>query len=112
MEEYLNEVNAEKKYDVLLAIRPSGLTKDLRQKKHGDNIYIIELTYSEHSSYEELKRFVQYLKPKRVISTLPNSMPIPTEWYQYKSLHQGKRSYQPTMSSYLTKSTIRKNSKR
>lgn len=105
---YFAEVNREKVYDVVLAFRPSGLIRDFRQKRHTDNLYIMEVAYSEHSSYEELKRFVQYLKPRRVISTLPKSPEVPTDWYQYKSLHQGKRSYQPTMSSYFTKCPTKK----
>lgn len=101
----MREVKSEREYDILLAFRPSGLTKDMRQRKYGDNIHVLEVVYSEHSSYDELKRFVQYLKPKRVISTLPKSMAVPTEWYQYIRLHQTKRSYQPTMSSFFLKNS-------
>ncbi|XP_053686797.1 DNA cross-link repair 1A protein-like [Sabethes cyaneus] len=75
-------------YDSVIAIRPSGWEKNSRPQLRG-KINIIGVEYSEHSSYDELKRFVRFLRPKEVISTVPygnsnlNRTPqVPISWYQ------------------------------
>ena len=63
-------------YSAVLAIRPTGwafkknqlLTKIKPIRYY--NIHIYDLPYSEHSSYEELRRFVKFTKPEIVIPTV------------------------------------------
>ncbi|XP_005387865.1 PREDICTED: DNA cross-link repair 1A protein [Chinchilla lanigera] len=65
------------KYDQILAFRPTGWTHsnkltciaDVTPKTKG-NISIYGIPYSEHSSYLEMKRFVQWLKPQKIIPTV------------------------------------------
>uniref|UniRef100_A0A6P4E6T9 DNA cross-link repair 1A protein n=1 Tax=Drosophila rhopaloa TaxID=1041015 RepID=A0A6P4E6T9_DRORH len=97
----------EDQYDMLLGIRPSGWEKNSKPS-YGKRISTIGIEYSEHSSYKELERFVRFLKPKRVISTVPVGRDlfvtgdVPTQWYKY----EGRASmlstgYQPSISSFL-----------
>ncbi|CAB1434499.1 unnamed protein product [Pleuronectes platessa] len=66
-------------YDQLLAFKPTGWTfsqkvesvEDIRPQIDG-NISIYGIPYSEHSSFLELKRFVQWLKPLKIIPTVNN----------------------------------------
>ncbi|XP_067225592.1 DNA cross-link repair 1A protein [Chanodichthys erythropterus] len=65
-----------KKYDQLVAFKPTGWTfnqtvrvEDIQPQTQG-NISIYGIPYSEHSSFLELKRFVQWLQPKRIIPTV------------------------------------------
>ncbi|XP_017114669.1 DNA cross-link repair 1A protein [Drosophila elegans] len=103
--EYLSQF--EDQYDMLLGIRPSGWEKNSKPS-YGKRISTIGIEYSEHSSYKELERFVRFLKPKRVLSTVPVGRDlfvtgdVPTEWYKY----EGRSSmlstgYQPSISSFL-----------
>ncbi|XP_017044250.1 DNA cross-link repair protein SNM1 [Drosophila ficusphila] len=100
-------ITFEDQYDMLLGIRPSGWEKNSKPS-YGKRISTIGIEYSEHSSYKELERFVRFLKPKRVISTVPVCRDlfvtgkVPTQWYKYK----GRASllstgYQPSISSFL-----------
>ncbi|XP_051055691.1 DNA cross-link repair 1A protein isoform X2 [Phodopus roborovskii] len=65
------------KYNQILAFRPTGWTHsnsitsiaDITPQKKG-NISIYGIPYSEHSSYLEMKRFVQWLKPQKIIPTV------------------------------------------
>lgn len=65
------------KYDQILAFRPTGWTHsnkltclaDVTPQTKG-NISIYGIPYSEHSSYLEMKRFVQWLKPEKIIPTV------------------------------------------
>ncbi|XP_057593354.1 DNA cross-link repair 1A protein isoform X2 [Hippopotamus amphibius kiboko] len=65
------------KYDQILAFRPTGWTHsnkltsmaDITPQRRG-NISIYGIPYSEHSSYLEMKRFVQWLKPQKIIPTV------------------------------------------
>ncbi|KAL4613008.1 DNA cross-link repair 1A protein-like [Arapaima gigas] len=64
-------------YDQVLAFKPTGWTfssqfagvEDIRPEVQ-DNIAIYGIPYSEHSSYLEMKRFVQWLKPDKIIPTV------------------------------------------
>ncbi|KAJ3607320.1 hypothetical protein NHX12_024372 [Muraenolepis orangiensis] len=64
-------------YDRLVAFKPTGWTfsqkmdslDDIRPQVSGD-ITIYGVPYSEHSSFLEMKRFVQWLRPLKVIPTV------------------------------------------
>ncbi|XP_038136498.1 DNA cross-link repair 1A protein [Cyprinodon tularosa] len=64
-------------YDRLIAFKPTGWTfseqvesvEDIQPQISG-NISIYGIPYSEHSSFLELKRFVQWLKPLKIIPTV------------------------------------------
>ncbi|KMZ01645.1 DNA cross-link repair protein SNM1 [Drosophila simulans] len=97
----------EDQYDMLLGIRPSGWEKNSKPS-YGKRISTIGIEYSEHSSYKELERFVRFLKPKRVISTVPVGRDlfvtgeVPIRWYKY----EGRASmlstgFQPSISTFL-----------
>lgn len=65
------------KYDEILAFRPTGWTHSDKLTTMADvipqtkgNISIYGIPYSEHSSYLEMKRFVQWLKPQKIIPTV------------------------------------------
>ncbi|XP_037815446.1 DNA cross-link repair 1 protein [Lucilia sericata] len=95
----------EEQYDILLAIRPSGWEKDTKPR-YSKKINIVGIEYSEHSSYAEMQRFVKFLKPENVISTVPTgkdlmkTAKIPLNWYKYEQL-KIYRSYQPTIDSIM-----------
>lgn len=65
------------KYDKLVAFKPTGWTfsqqvesvEDIEPQVNG-NISIYGIPYSEHSSFLELKRFVQWLRPLKIIPTV------------------------------------------
>ncbi|XP_004680481.1 PREDICTED: DNA cross-link repair 1A protein [Condylura cristata] len=66
-----------RKYDQILAFRPTGWTHSNKFTSVSDiipqtkgNISIYGIPYSEHSSYKEMKRFVQWLKPQKIIPTV------------------------------------------
>ncbi|EDV98639.1 GH22402 [Drosophila grimshawi] len=100
----------ESQFDMLLGIRPSGWEKNSKPS-YGKRISVIGVEYSEHSSYKELERFVRFLKPTNVISTVPVqprdlcvTATVPTKWYKYNG-HGGmiSTSYQPSISTFLEK---------
>ncbi|XP_019358396.1 PREDICTED: DNA cross-link repair 1A protein isoform X2 [Gavialis gangeticus] len=64
-------------FDQILAFKPTGWTYsdschslvEIRPQIRG-RIVIYGIPYSEHSSYTEMKRFVQWLKPQKIIPTV------------------------------------------
>ncbi|XP_051968508.1 DNA cross-link repair 1A protein-like [Xyrauchen texanus] len=65
-----------RKYDQIVAFKPTGWTfnqtvnvEDIQPQTQG-NISIYGIPYSEHSSYLEMKRFVQWLQPRKIIPTV------------------------------------------
>lgn len=94
-------------FTALLALVPSGWKRSNKPSISG-NLAIYEIEYSEHSSYNELKRFVQFINPNQVISTVPYSTKsektplIPDYWYGRKRIRPG-RSYQPQINSIFVK---------
>ncbi|MBN3277848.1 DCR1A protein, partial [Polyodon spathula] len=65
------------KYDQIVAFKPtgwvySGLSESvasIRPRVRG-NVTVYDVPYSEHSGYLEMKRFVQWLKPEKIIPTV------------------------------------------
>ena len=96
-------------YDLVFAIRPSGWEKDARPQYRG-KINIVGIEYSEHSSYDEMKRFVRFLKPQKVLSTVPcgrnlmKTSNVPLSWYKYDK-PKSSSNYQPTITAYLGQKT-------
>ncbi|XP_069467965.1 DNA cross-link repair 1A protein [Ambystoma mexicanum] len=65
------------RYDRVLAFKPTGWTYSERCDSVADikptvrgKITLYGIPYSEHSSYLEMKRFVQWLKPHKIIPTV------------------------------------------
>lgn len=90
-------------FDAFLAIRPSGHETGQRKPYYRGRISMLPMQYSEHSSYHELERFIKYLQPKQVISTVPfsaksleNVPRIPLEWLK-KEVKPKRTPFQPTM---------------
>ena len=88
---YLREYLAHysERYDNLLAVRPSGWEINNKKPILVGPIAIHGVEYSEHSSLNEMKRFVGFLRPNRVQSTVPYSHrgvyktpQVPVEWYK------------------------------
>lgn len=102
----------EQDYDVVLGIRPSGWEKDTKPRLSG-KINLIGIEYSEHSSYNEMQRFVKFLKPQKVISTVPKgkdpmiTADVPENWYKYDKL-KPQGNYQPSIDSFMAKTPLRK----
>ncbi|XP_069011648.1 DNA cross-link repair 1A protein isoform X2 [Embiotoca jacksoni] len=68
-----------RQYDQLVAFKPTGWTFSQQVESMADiqphvsgNISIYGIPYSEHSSFLELKRFVQWLQPLKIIPTVNN----------------------------------------
>lgn len=59
-------------YNQIIAFRPTGWTFHQSQKPNfiTSNIVSIPIAYSEHSSYDELKYFVQNLDVDQIIPTV------------------------------------------
>ncbi|NXM86375.1 DCR1A protein, partial [Oenanthe oenanthe] len=75
LQDHLNKFS--ENFDQILAFKPTGWTysdsclslEDIKPQTRG-KITIYGIPYSEHSSYLEMKRFVQWLKPKKIIPTV------------------------------------------
>uniref|UniRef100_A0A8C3NPP3 DNA cross-link repair 1A protein n=1 Tax=Cyanoderma ruficeps TaxID=181631 RepID=A0A8C3NPP3_9PASS len=75
LHDHLNKFS--ENFDQILAFKPTGWTysdschslEDIKPQTRG-KITIYGIPYSEHSSYLEMKRFVQWLKPQKIIPTV------------------------------------------
>lgn len=99
-------------FSKILAIRPSGWEKQRSKPNFANKISILGVQYSEHSSYNELERFVRFLQPNEVISTVPfsgknlNRTPkIPDAWLNQK-LEPKSKSYQRNIKDFMVKEVI------
>nr|XP_040032477.1 DNA cross-link repair 1A protein isoform X1 [Gasterosteus aculeatus aculeatus] len=77
LQDYLARFSA--RYDQLVAFKPTGWTFSQQVESVGDiqpqisgSISIYGIPYSEHSSFLEMKRFVQWLRPLKIIPTVNN----------------------------------------
>ncbi|EOA33487.1 hypothetical protein CARUB_v10019664mg [Capsella rubella] len=70
----MNEIMVEKGYDKVVGFVPTGWTYEVKRNKFAvrikDSMEIHLVPYSEHSNYEELREYIKFLKPKRVIPTV------------------------------------------
>uniref|UniRef100_A0A182MBG0 DNA cross-link repair 1A protein n=1 Tax=Anopheles culicifacies TaxID=139723 RepID=A0A182MBG0_9DIPT len=103
--EYMNQFPDQ--YESVIAIRPSGWEKNSKPQYRG-RINIVGIEYSEHSSFDELKRFVQFIRPREVISTVPygnsnqNRTPtVPASWYQ-GDMRPQRKALQLSITSFIT----------
>ncbi|KAJ8317270.1 hypothetical protein KUTeg_005174 [Tegillarca granosa] len=70
-------------YTSILALEPTGWTfnnkllslEQIKPKFKREEITVYGVPYSEHSSFLELKRFVQFLKPDKILPTVNNGNP-------------------------------------
>lgn len=70
----IGEIMSEKGYSKVVGFVPTGWTYEVKRNKFSvrtkDSFEIHLVPYSEHSNYDELREYVKYLKPKRVIPTV------------------------------------------
>nr|CBN81447.1 DNA cross-link repair 1A protein [Dicentrarchus labrax] len=84
-----------RQYDQLVAFKPTGWTfsqqvesvEDIQPQISG-NISIYGIPYSEHSSFLEMKRFVQWLQPLKIIPTVNNG-----SWASRKAMERFFREW-------------------
>ncbi|KAM6442906.1 DNA cross-link repair 1A protein isoform 7-T8 [Liasis olivaceus] len=75
LQNHLNKFS--ENFDHILAFKPTGWTysdgccslSDIQPQTRG-NITIYGIPYSEHSSFLEMKRFIQWLKPQKIVPTV------------------------------------------
>ncbi|KAK4477671.1 hypothetical protein RD792_016916 [Penstemon davidsonii] len=70
----MKEIMSEKGYSKVVGFVPTGWTYEVKKNKFAvrtqDSFEIHLVPYSEHSNYVELREYVKFLKPKRVIPTV------------------------------------------
>lgn len=70
----MKEIMEERGYTKVIGFVPTGWTYEVKKTKFAvrvkDSFEIHLVPYSEHSNYEELREYVKFLKPKRVIPTV------------------------------------------
>ncbi|XP_023761536.1 DNA ligase 6 isoform X1 [Lactuca sativa] len=70
----MNEIKDAKGYSKVVGFVPTGWTYEVKHNKFAvrtkDPFEIHLVPYSEHSNYEELREYVKFLRPKRVIPTV------------------------------------------
>ncbi|XP_012491347.1 DNA ligase 6 isoform X1 [Gossypium raimondii] len=70
----MKEIMEEKGYEKIVGFVPTGWTYEIKRNKFAvrskGSIEIHLVPYSEHSNYDELREYVKFLKPKRVIPTV------------------------------------------
>ncbi|KAM8924752.1 DNA cross-link repair 1A protein [Pelodytes ibericus] len=89
------------KYDRVLAFKPTGWTysdqcnsvADIKPEVRG-KVTLYGIPYSEHSSYLEMKRFVQWCRPQKIIPTVnignPNSRSTMEKYFREWNLDHAK----------------------
>ncbi|KAK4346769.1 hypothetical protein RND71_033108 [Anisodus tanguticus] len=72
--EKIDKIMNEKGYSKVVGFVPTGWTYEVKRNKFSvrkkDSLEIHLVPYSEHSNYDELRQYVKFLKPKRVIPTV------------------------------------------
>ncbi|XP_050227399.1 DNA ligase 6 isoform X2 [Mercurialis annua] len=70
----IKEVMVERGYSRVVGFVPTGWTYEVKRNKFSvrskDSFEIHLVPYSEHSNYDELREYVKFLRPKRVIPTV------------------------------------------
>ncbi|XP_059670729.1 DNA ligase 6 isoform X2 [Cornus florida] len=70
----MKEIMDERGYSKVVGFVPTGWTYEVKRNKFAvrtkDSFEIHLVPYSEHSNYDELREYVKFLKPKRVIPTV------------------------------------------
>ncbi|KAJ6766599.1 DNA LIGASE [Salix purpurea] len=70
----MNEIMVERGYNKVVGFVPTGWTYEVKRNKFAlrskDSCEIHLVPYSEHSNYNELREYVKFLRPKRVIPTV------------------------------------------
>ncbi|KAK8694450.1 hypothetical protein V6N13_072002 [Hibiscus sabdariffa] len=70
----MKDIMVEKGYEKVVGFVPTGWTYEIKRNKFSvrskDLVEIHLVPYSEHSNYDELREYVKFLKPKKVIPTV------------------------------------------
>ncbi|KAF7822283.1 DNA ligase 6 isoform X2 [Senna tora] len=70
----MKEIMTERGYSKVVGFVPTGWTYEVKHNKFTvkskDSFQIHLVPYSEHSNYDELREYVKFLKPKRVVPTV------------------------------------------